>query len=168
MLRPFSHTTFALIAILPAWGQTAPQQSAPEMTTQDQMITFKTAVNSVNVPVVVRDSEGRAVGNLTKDDFQLFDRGKLQSISRFTVEKTEGKATVAARVAEAAAPKEVEVAAPVAPAAILPERFVAYLFDDIHAHTSDLVMARDAADRHMKKTLGPKVRAAVYTTSGQT
>jgi VWFA-related protein len=44
---------------------------------------------------------------------------------------------------------------------------VAYLFDDVHVETHDLIMARDAADRHMKKVLGPKVRAAIFTTSGQ-
>jgi len=37
------------------------------------------------VPVVVRDSQERAVGNLTKDDFQVFDKGKRQAISGFTV-----------------------------------------------------------------------------------
>src|ERR1700732_3905004 len=35
--------------------------------------TFKTKVNVVLVPVVVRDAAGRPVGNLTQEDFQIFD-----------------------------------------------------------------------------------------------
>ena len=38
-------------------------------------------VNAVLVPVVVRDSQGRAVGNLEKKDFEVFDRNKPQAIS---------------------------------------------------------------------------------------
>src|SRR5208282_6022588 len=39
----------------------------------DNNVTFKAGVHLVMVPVVVRDSKGQAVGNLTKEDFQLFD-----------------------------------------------------------------------------------------------
>jgi VWFA-related protein len=160
--------TLALVAAVPpAAGQTASPQNSPEMTTREQTVTFKTAVNVVNVPVVVRDSQGQAVGNLTKDDFQLFDRGKPQIVSRFTVEKSQGRETLVPAPGGAPA-KTTEVVEPAAPAAVIPERFVAYLFDDVHVTNNDLVMARDAAGRHMQKSLGPKVRAAIYTTSGQT
>jgi hypothetical protein len=44
-------------------------------------------VNEVLVPVVVLDAQGHAVGNLTKDDFQVFDNGKPQMITGFTIIK---------------------------------------------------------------------------------
>jgi len=157
-----------LAAAHSAAGQSAPPQNPAEITTREEPVTFKTAVTVVNVPVVVRDSKGQAVGNLTKDDFQLFDRGKLQVISKFTLEKSDGKDTLEPAPGGSGEAKSLEVVEPGAPAAVLPERFVAYLFDDVHVSINDLAMARDAAGRHLKKTLGPKVRAAIYTTSGQT
>jgi VWFA-related protein len=162
----YSVSIFVLAARC-AVGQTASPQNPAEITSHDQTLTFKTAVNVVEVPVVVRDFKGRAVGDLTKDDFQLFDRGKPQKIIKFTVEKSVGPDVLVPVQASKEAPA-LEVVEPAISAAVLPERFVAYLFDDVHVETNDLIMARDAADRHMKTSLGPKTRAAIFTTSGQT
>src|ERR1039458_6060002 len=81
----------------PAAPQNAPQAppSAPakapvEMATKDEPALFKARVNLVVVPVVVRDKNGKAVGNLKQEDFQLFDRGKPQYIARFSMEKAAG------------------------------------------------------------------------------
>ena len=73
---------------VPAQPQTVPGQNGPEMATHDEPTAFQAKVNLVMVPVVVRNPQGRAVGNLSKGDFQLFDKGKPQEISQFTVEKT--------------------------------------------------------------------------------
>src|SRR5437763_14568738 len=64
--------------------------STSEMTTRDSPATFRTKVNLVLVPVVVRDRVGHAVGTLQKEDFQLFDKGKPRIISRFSVESGRG------------------------------------------------------------------------------
>jgi hypothetical protein len=57
----------------------AAQQAAQAPSDKDS--TIRVTVDSVLVPVIVRDAQGRAIGNLTKDDFQIFDRGKPQKIS---------------------------------------------------------------------------------------
>ena len=146
-------------------NQNAPQQNTPEMSSHDSPATFSTKVNLVMVPVVVRDAKGKAIGTLQKEDFQLFDKGKPQVISRFSVEKA-GEAAIPAEVAtdEAAIDK---AAAPESPAALIAQRFIVYLFDDVHTSTSDLVQARQAADRHLAEALDATTRAAIFTTSGQ-
>ncbi len=120
-------------------------------------------VNLVEVRVVVRDAKGHIVDNLKQEDFQLFDNGKPQVISKFSIERTTDNPTISPEPA-AAAP---DVTAP--PAAVQPviaKRFVAYLFDDMHLQFSDLSQARNAAIKHLQ-SLGPEERAGVFTTSGQ-
>jgi VWFA-related protein len=136
------------------------------MTTRDTPATFRTKVNLVLVPVVVRDRQGRAVGDLHKEDFQLFDKGKPQTIASFSVETLAGqtepvKTETAPQVSGEESPATVNLAD-------VPKRFVIYLFDDVHLSQTDLMQVRAAAERHIDEALVPTDRAAIYTTSGRT
>jgi VWFA-related protein len=149
----------------------APQQqqqppvnpNAPEMSTREETATsFKAHVSLVMVPVVARDAHGAAIGNLTKENFQLFDKGKLQEISRFSVEKVGSKPPIEANATpgiplSSAEEKSHEI--------VVPERFVAYLFDDVHLSAADLPRIREAALRSIED-FKPTDRAAVFTMSG--
>jgi VWFA-related protein len=138
-----------------------PEKAVTEMTTHDEQATFKSRVDLVLVPVVVRDGRGKPVAGLKKEDFQLFDRGKPQNISRFSVEKAGGQNIKFAEDAD-------EVAKPQKDAeSVIPQRFIAYLFDDVHANFGNLAFARQAALKHMANELAPSDRAAIFTTSGQ-
>ena len=44
---------------------------------------FRTGTHSVSIYATVVDSEGRLVPNLTQDDFEVYDDGKLQPLSLF-------------------------------------------------------------------------------------
>jgi VWFA-related protein len=143
--------------------------SAAEISSRDETTTFKVNVKLVLVRVVVRDAQGRAIGNLQKEDFQLLDKGKPQFISQFSVEQP---GIEAAKSAQTARENAVDEKSPEVPAAdgkplSVPERFVAYLFDDEHLRFANLAQVRDAAQRHFK-TLRPTDRAALFTTSGKT
>jgi len=152
-----------LIAIL-SYGQ-AP---APEVSSREAPVTFTSRVSLVLVPVVVRDRTGHAIGTLKQDDFQLFDKGKPQIITRFSVERPAAP-LIPTVVASALDEKgnAITPTAPASPSAAAPDRFVAYVFDDIHLKASDLLTIRAAAARHLAESLGPGARAAIYTTSGQ-
>jgi VWFA-related protein len=151
----------------PATQSSAANKNAPEIASHDTAAngaTFSTRVNLVVAPVVVRDHKGRAIGTLTKDDFQLFDKGKLQVISRFTVEKAgEKAASEAAQLEATAAASGVE---PSSGSAVIPTRFIAYLFDDVHISFGDLAQVRAATIKHFAEALKPTDRAAIFTTSG--
>ncbi len=150
--------------------QTEINQNTVELSAHDQSTTFKVNVKLVVVRAVVRDAQGHTVGNLHKEDFQVFDKGKPQTISQFEVEQP-GELAARARQksvegSTASTPEgEATDKTPDQPSQI-PERFVAYLFDDVHIAFGDLSQVRSAAERHFA-TLRPTDRAAIFTTSGQ-
>ncbi len=160
----------AAAAWSPAAGQppAAPSapQSQPEISIREEKATFTSHVNLVMVPVVVRDKQGQLVGGLTKESFRLFDKGKLQEIERFTVERPGSRPAPAQPVAEQQKGLSEAAAAPV-PAAAMPQRFIGYLFDDVHETEEDLIRVRAAAQRHIESELKATDRAAIFTTSGQ-
>jgi VWFA-related protein len=125
---------------------------------------FSTGVNLVDVPVVVRDPAGRAVGTLRKEDFQLFDKGKPQIIARFSIVRTETPATAAQGAPRAGIDQSVLTTTPPP----IAQRFIAYLFDDVHLNLGDLARARDAASGQVSESLAANTRVAIYTTSGLT
>jgi VWFA-related protein len=133
------------------------------MNTREETAAFRTHVTLVMVPVVVRDVHGAAVGNLTKENFQLFDKGKLQEITRFSVETPGSKPPLETNTAPGGAPPSDE--AEKGHELVVPERFVAFLFDDVHLAPADLSRIRDAALRHIAE-LKPTDRAAICTMSG--
>lgn len=149
--------------------QTAPQTTQAEMTQKDAPVTFSTAVNLVLVPVVVRDAQGHAIGTLTKDDFQVFDRGKPQVIAKFSVEKAETPPIMADTSIQTDAdgnPQAKPVNAPVGqPVAA---HFILWLFDDLHLKFGDLAQTRQAAKKVLRESFPPGSRAAIYTTSNHT
>ena len=138
------------------------------MNSRDEPTTFKVNVRLVLVRVVARDAKGHAVGNLRKEDFQLFDKGKPQLISQFSVERPGEHVALASKSSEpiaGEAPAEVSTTTGKTPD--VPERFIAFVFDDVHLKFGDLAQVRASADRHLA-TLLPTDRVAVFSTSGQT
>jgi VWFA-related protein len=151
---------------LNATAQSENKQNPPELASRDEPTIFKVNVKLVVVRAVVRDAQGHAVGNLRQEDFQIFDKGKPQAITQFEIEQPGTLVAKARQNSEENAdqPSDV-VASNLASVPVAPERFVGYLFDDVHLEFGDLARVREAAERHFS-TLRPTDRAAVFTTSG--
>jgi VWFA-related protein len=74
-------------------AQTAPASagSAPAAAGQNPSPTLHVTTRLVQVNVLAHDHHGEPVGDLTKDDFEIKDQGRLQKISLFSVEAIAGK-----------------------------------------------------------------------------
>ena len=121
-------------------------------------------VNLVLVRVVVRDEHGHVVDNLKKEDFQLFDNRKPQTISTFSLDTPNSHQVPIVDVSDHPGPDATEKAA--AGVAALPQRFVSLLFDDVHLAMQDAVTVRSAASK-LFDSMALSDRVAIYTTSGQ-
>jgi VWFA-related protein len=139
-------------------SETEPKQ---EVSMQDTVSTFKLRVNLVQVHVIVRGDKGKPVDGLRKEDFQLFDNGKLQTITTFGVEDAQSRK----ERTEAAAKTQVNQEGNNEPiSGATPDRFIALTFDDVHMATIDIAPMRAAADRFID-AMGPGDRVGIFSTS---
>ncbi|MGH7868843.1 MAG: VWA domain-containing protein, partial [Candidatus Dormibacteraceae bacterium] len=158
-----------LAALQPGLGAlraSPPQDSEPpEVSTAVTLPSFRLHVqkNLVLIPVVVRDAKGHTVGNLTKDDFQIFDNKKPQIISQFEIDR-HGNPAPSKLPVQGQSPAGT-LAKPAQPS--IPQRYVALFFDDIETTFGDLSQTRAAAIHYLSTATNPADRIGVYTTSGQ-
>ena len=124
-------------------------------------VTIRTETRLVEVEAVVRDSQGRPVGGLTKSDFQIRDSGKPREISAFSVQKR----LVSAGAAAVRAPSAVSEAPAPSPSPEPQTRWVAIVFDDFDLPPADLSNAKAAARRFLKDGLSANDQVSVLTTS---
>src|ERR1700735_4672777 len=145
----------------------AADKNSPEMASSDVPTTFKVNVKLVVVRVVARDSQGHAIGNLQQQDFQVFENGKPKTIPQFSVEKAGARSTIeptgpvpTKETSSTNVPANEPLESVKVPAAVAPQRYAAYLFDDVHLKFADLTLVRQAAERHLA-SLQPTDRAAI-------
>ena len=143
-------------------AQKSEAEPQAEVSVQDTTTAFKLRVNLVQVHVVVRGDGDKPVDGLHKEDFQLYDNGKLQAISTFAIEndqsrKERTKAALKTQVNSEENTAQLSGAAP--------ERFIALTFDDRHLETSDVAPLTKAADGFID-SIGPADRVGIFTTSG--
>jgi VWFA-related protein len=79
-----------LVAVLFCVAATAfAQESSPQRETDDTVQTFKVDVNVVNVYFNVKDKHGLLISSLAKDQFEIYEDGKLQTIKYFSAESNQ-------------------------------------------------------------------------------
>lgn len=114
-------------------------------------------VTITNVDVVVTDSKGKAVTNLTRADFEIKQDGVLQPVTNFSLIDN---GTLSAP-GEAPAPVAAPADAPPAPPA--PRAHLVVFIDELHLTTTDKNRALRSLTEFLPKTLGPNVEAQIAT-----
>ena len=139
----------------------APAQPAQQG--QSQTPTFKLRVDYVEVDVNVTDRNGNLVRDLGKEDFQVFEDGKAQAISAFTV--------VDLPIERADRPLY-------SPTALEPDvrsneqpfdgRVYVMVIDDLHTNFARTQRVKTAAHQFIERRLGANDLMAVVHTAGPT
>jgi len=140
-----------------ALAQLTPQQSQLPTLLPDS--TIQVDVKLLLLPVVVRDAQGHAIGNLKKEDFKVFDQGKSRTISNLSLEQTSATPQPIALQPAASSTSP-------APASTIPPRFTVFLFDDRHLNPSDLEDVKTASSRLFDLPMASEDRAIVLSFAG--
>jgi VWFA-related protein len=120
----------------------------------------------VEVGVVVRSHDGRAIPGLTRENFVLTDQGQPRELTYFAVE-TPGIKSESPQTAETGAGGgSPAVAVSDRQPAGTPPRFIALYFEDFGTSGGDLKRAQIAGRRFIKEGLDDSDRVAVFSTSG--
>ena len=154
------HQRIALVVAFVALAATAAdsQQAPPPQTP-----TFKAQVEYVEVDALVTDAQGRFVRDLTKDDFQVYEDGRLQTISTFSlvdlpIERGE-------RPLFADAPIEPDVRSNERP---FDGRVYVVILDDLHTDVLRTQQVKTAMRQFIERNLGENDLMAVVHTGGRT
>src|SRR4051812_4807967 len=142
-------------------AQQPPQQQQPAASQTQQPPTFKVRVDFVEVDAVVTDREGRVVRDLKKEDFQVLEDGKSQSITNFTlvdipIERFD-------RPLFAASPIEPDVKTNERP---FDGRIYVMVIDDQHTRFGRTPRVKLAAKQFIERRLGANDLMAVVHTAG--
>jgi VWFA-related protein len=148
----------ALAAVVAAQSQQAPPTQAPSQQTP----TFKTNVEFVEVDALVTDQQGQFVRTLTKDDFQVLEDGKRQTISTFAlvdipIERYD-------RPLFSPRPIERDVQTNERP---FDGRVYVMILDDLHVAAQRTARVRSAARQFIEQRLGANDLMAVIFTGGR-
>lgn len=143
---------FALVLTVSAQSRTQPQTKPGD---KDQ--TIKLSTELIEVRAVVTDRQGKLVDGLKKEDFEVLENGRPQTVSFFSVARVAGKddvPTAAGRDAPKISPPE------------SPSRTIALFVDNLHLSTSSLLSMKQALRRYVNEQLSDQDLVALIPTTG--
>ena len=133
-----------------------PPQAEPE-------VTFRVEINYVEVDAAVFDRQGNFVGDLGRDDFEVFEDGVKQDVTAFTLVNIPIQRAEPLPL-QATVPVEPDVASNAEP---FDGRLYVLVLDDKHTAAMRSVQVRQAARQFIERYMADNDLAAVITTSGR-
>ena len=157
-------TIFAALTFSAA-PHSAQSQNKENQKAQDPA-TLRIETELVQVDLVVTDKQGKIVKDLKREDFQIFEDGKPQTITHFSVGTATRQATWLRT--EPKAPNKTTSAIPApTPPAINAGRYLVMAVDDIHLKPANLMLAKKTLTKFINQQIGQSDQVAMITTSGQ-
>ena len=151
----------ALLAVLGAAALMAQQPPAAPQSQEPPPVTFRVEINYVEVDAIVTDAQGNPVTDLTASDFEVFEDGKLQAVTAFSlvnlpIERAE-------RPLFASAPIEPDVQTNTSAEG----RIYLIVLDDLHTTFTNTPRVKKALGEFFDRSFGVNDLAAVVYTSGR-
>ena len=168
-----------LLAALVLWGATTPQSlfdifpvpvavaqqqpaAAPAAQEQQPSVTFRAETNFVEVHAIVTDQKGNFIKDLTRADFEVYEDGRLQAPTVFSLVDLPIERPFTP--VNAGAPIEPDVRATTR---TFDGRIYIFVLDDLHTNVTRTNNVRELAKRFIDQYLGTNDLAAIVFTSGR-
>lgn len=154
--------TFTFVFLVQSIVCAAPQAAQEKPQEEKEETAIQIGTDLIQIDVVVTDKNGRAVENLTQDDFELLEEGKPQQIAFFSVIKGRLPEVQKGVInAEVTAPKAQQ------PAQEEPTSQVYVLFiDDLHISAVNMINVKKVLKSFVNEKLREGDRVAVVSTGG--
>ena len=163
---------FPLLVVLACGGGIGIAQQASSTASnaaQEPPVTFRTEINFVEVHAIVTDEDGTFVNTLSRDDFEIYEDGELQTPTVFTlidlpIERPITPAYATGTPAYATGPVESDVRATTR---TFDGRLYVLVLDDLHTSITRTQDVREAASHYIERYFGTNDLAAVVHASGR-
>ncbi len=128
---------------------------------QENLLRIETEL--VQIDVVVTDKRGNLVRGLRREDFELFEDGKKQSITHFAAGSSTQPASWLSTEKRRPATDRSTLTVPTETAA---GRYIVLAVDDFHLSPENLLITKRTLQRFIKEQLVAGDQVAIFTTSG--
>ncbi len=167
-LRPlinFTTATLLLLSLvcLSGWGRAPGQQAQRGQDQKGQEPLLRLETELVQIDVVVIDQDGKPVGDLKREDFELLEDGKPQQITHFAIGTSKRPAAWITRERKRTADG---TATETVAAETRSERYLIFAVDDLHLAPENLLVAKRALQRFVDQQMISGDQIALVTTSG--
>ncbi|HEX8565682.1 MAG TPA: VWA domain-containing protein [Pyrinomonadaceae bacterium] len=157
--------SLVLLTFVSVQAQTPTVSPTPAQEQPEDVVRITT--NLVQLDAVVTDKDGNPVTNLTPDDFEVYQDGKLQKVTNFSFVKAE--LPRAKTSASAKSSNELKIAPPPARVSVgNANRILTFIVDDGNCTASriGMIASRGALEKFINEQMQPNDLVAIYQTRG--